>query len=145
MRSWISRPKAHFFDEIHDIFFIFPRIMGKHNEFGKLGEQKAVDFLISEGYKICYRNYRYLKAEVDVIAQKNKILAIVEVRSRSSEFHESIAETVGKKKIGLLTSAANHYVQDNDLDVEVRFDIITILKRGNNFLLEHLEDAYYHF
>lgn len=119
--------------------------MGVHNEFGKLGEQKAVDFLISKGYDIRYRNYRYLKAEVDVIAQKENSLAIVEVRSRSSEFHESIAETIGKKKIQLLISAADHYVIDNDLDVEVRFDIITILKKGNSFILEHFEDAFHHF
>jgi len=119
--------------------------MGSHNEFGQLGEQKAADFLVAEGYHIRYRNYRYLKAEVDIIAQKEDILAIVEVRSRSSEFHQSIAETLGKKKIWLLVSAAYHYVVDNDLDVEVRFDIITILKKGNRFILEHIPDAFHHF
>ncbi|NKI30860.1 YraN family protein [Croceivirga thetidis] len=119
--------------------------MGTHNEFGKLGEQKAVEFLISKGYRIRYTNYRYQKAEVDIIAQKKNILAIVEVRSRSSEFHENIAETVGRKKIGLLISAADQYVLENDLNVEVRFDIITILKKGNEFILEHLLDAFHHF
>jgi putative endonuclease len=119
--------------------------MGKHNEFGKLGEQKAADFLVKKGYEIKYKNYRYLKAEIDIIAQKGDILAIVEVKSRSSDFLSTIAETVNQKKIKLLVSAADYYVTDNDLDVEVRFDIITILKKGKQFNLEHLKNAFYHF
>lgn len=119
--------------------------MGKHNEFGKLGEQKAVDFLVKNGYEIKYRNYRYLKAEIDIIATKKTILAIVEVKSRNSEFLENIAETVNQKKIKLLVAAADHYVVENELDVDVRFDIITVLKKGKQFKLEHLEDAFYHF
>jgi len=119
--------------------------MGKHNEFGKEGEEIAVDYLIKKGYSIKYTNYRYLQAEVDVIAQKKDILAVVEVRSRSSDYIENIAETVTPKKIKLLVMAANHYVTDNDLDVEVRFDIITILKNKSRFELEHLEAAFYHF
>lgn len=119
--------------------------MGKHNEFGKEGEKVAVDFLLKNGYKIRYKNYRYLKAEIDIIAQKKDILAIVEVKSRSSEFIQPIAETVTNKKIKLLVMAANHYVNEMDIDVDVRFDIITILKQKNGFKIEHLEDAFYHF
>ena len=119
--------------------------MGKHNEFGKEGEQLAVDFLIKKGYSIRYKNYRYLKAEIDIIAQKGEVLVIVEVRSRSSDFIENIAETVNQKKINLLVMAADHYVVDNDLDVEVRFDIITILKNKSRFELEHIKSAFYHF
>jgi putative endonuclease len=119
--------------------------MGKHNEFGKEGEQIAVDFLIKKGYIIKYRNYRYLKAEIDIIARNEDILAIIEVRSRSSDFIENIAETITKKKIGLLVLGADHYVTEHDLDVEVRFDVITILKNKSVFEIEHLESAFYHF
>ena len=119
--------------------------MGKHNEFGKEGEQIAVDFLIKKGYTIKFRNYRYLKAEIDIIARKEDILAIIEVRSRSSDFIENIAETITKKKIGLLVLGADHYVIEHDLDVEVRFDVITILKNKRVFEIEHLESAFYHF
>ena len=119
--------------------------MGKHNEFGKEGEQTAVDFLIKKGYAIKYRNYRYLKSEIDIIAIKEDILAIIEVRSRSSDFIENIAETITKKKIGLLVLGADHYVTEHGLDVEVRFDVITILKNKSVFEIEHLESAFYHF
>lgn len=119
--------------------------MGKHNEFGKEGEQIAVDFLIKKGYKIKYRNYRYLKAEIDIIAQINNTLAIVEVRSRSSSFFENIAETITKKKISLLVLGADYYVTEQNLDVEVRFDVITILRNKKVLEIEHLESAFYHF
>jgi putative endonuclease len=119
--------------------------MGRHNEFGKEGEQTAVDYLIKKGYTIKYRNYRYLKTEIDIIAQKDDVLAIIEVRSRSTSFIENIAETITKKKISLLVLGADHYVMDNDLDVEVRFDVITILKNPKVLEIEHLENAFYHF
>lgn len=119
--------------------------MGKHNEFGRLGEQLATDFLKEKGYQIKSRNYRYLKAEIDIIAQTGNVLAIVEVKSRSSTELQEIAETVNQKKIQLLVAAADQYVVENNLDMEVRFDIVTILKRGEAFEMNHLEDAFYHF
>ncbi len=119
--------------------------MGAHNEFGKEGEELATAYLVGKGYLIMCRNYRYLKAEIDIIAQKGNTIAIIEVKSRSSTYFENIAETVSKKKISLLVTAADYYINTNKFDREVRFDIITILKKNNKFLLEHLEDAFYHF
>lgn len=119
--------------------------MGGHNEFGKKGEQLAADYLVNQGFTVLCRNYRYRKAEIDLIAQKGNILAIVEVKSRSSEYFENIIDTVTKKKIRLLISAADHFVIDNDLDVEVRFDILTILKVNGAFKIELVENAFYPF
>ncbi|WP_425235577.1 YraN family protein [Ulvibacterium sp.] len=119
--------------------------MGKHNEFGKEGEQMAVDFLMAKGYDIKYRNYRYLKSEIDIIAQKGNTLAIIEVRARSNDQIVPIAETITKKKIGLLVMGADYYVTEQGLDVEVRFDVVTILKNSRIFKIEHIKDAFYHF
>ncbi len=119
--------------------------MGKHNEFGKEGEAIATALLVKKGYHIRERNYRYLKAEIDIIAEKNGILAIVEVRARSTDRVISIAETITKKKIQLLVAAADHYVTEKSLAVEVRFDIIAILKNRYQFKVEHLESAFFHF
>ena len=124
---------------------IYRNFMGKHNEFGKEGEKLAVDFLLKKGYEIKYKNYRYLKAEIDIIAQKDDILAIVEVRARSNDQIIPIAETITPKKIKLLVMAADHYVTENELDLEVRFDVVTILKNKKLFKIEHLESAFYHF
>ena len=119
--------------------------MGKHNEFGKEGEKIAEDFLLKKGYQIRHKNYRYLKSEIDIIASKEDVLAIIEVRARSNDQIIAIADTITKKKIKLLVQGANHYVTDNELDVDVRFDVITILKNKSIFKIEHLESAFYHF
>lgn len=119
--------------------------MGTHNEFGKEGEELAAAYLVNKGYLIICRNYRYMKAEIDIIAQQGNTIAIIEVKSRSSAYFENIAETVSKKKIALLVCAADYFINTKKLDKEVRFDIITILKENNKFLIEHFEDAFYHF
>lgn len=119
--------------------------MAQHNDLGKQGEQLAIEFLQKNGYSILEQNYRYRKAEVDIIAQKKDELIAIEVKTRSTNYFGDPHEFVNKKKIQLVTEAIDHYIQQKDLDVEVRFDIISILKSGNNFKIEHIEDAFYGF
>ena len=119
--------------------------MAQHNELGKKGEQLAVDFLLKNGYEIIERNYRFDKAEVDVIAQQNDTLAIVEVKTRSTVDFGNPQDFVKPKQIQRLVKAVDEYVNTNNLDVEVRFDIIAIVKENNGFNVEHLENAFYHF
>jgi putative endonuclease len=119
--------------------------MAKHNELGKEGEKIAVDFLIKDGYKILETNYRYLKAEVDVIAQKGDVLAVVEVKTRSTAYFGDPQDFITPKKIKLLLSAIDYYVVQRDLDVEVRFDIIAIIHQKKETKIEHLKDAFLHF
>lgn len=119
--------------------------MAEHNELGKLGEELAVDFLIDKGYEILETNWVFQKAEVDIIAQNGNILAVVEVKTRSSIDFGSPQDFVKPKKIKLLVKAVNEYVIVNDLDVEVRFDIIAIHAKGKQFEIEHLEEAFYYF
>jgi putative endonuclease len=119
--------------------------MAEHNELGRRGEQIAVDFLIEKGFEILETNWMFQKAEVDIIAQKDNILAVVEVKTRSSIDFGSPQDFVKPKKIKLLVKAINEYVIANDLDVEVRFDIMAIHAKGKNFEIEHLEEAFYYF
>ena len=119
--------------------------MAQHNELGKKGEQLAVNFLIENNYNIVERNYRFEKAEVDIIAQKENILAIVEVKTRSSIDFGNPQDFVKPKQIKNLVKAVDEYVTANDLDVEVRFDIIAIVKEKGTFKIEHLENAFYYF
>jgi len=119
--------------------------MAEHNELGKLGEELAVDFLLKKGYKIRAKNWRYLKAEVDIIAQKENTIIAVEVKTRSTDYFGDPQDFITKKKIKLLVMAMNEYVVSRDLDVEVRFDIIAILRNQKGTKIEHLEDAFLHF
>lgn len=119
--------------------------MAKHNELGEKGEQLAVDFLLKKGYNIIERNYRFQKAEVDIIAEIKDTLAIVEVKTRSSINFGNPQDFLKPKQIQRIVKAVDEYITTNGLDVEVRFDIIAIVKAGNSFKIEHLEDAFYHF
>lgn len=119
--------------------------MAQHNELGKKGEQLAIDYLLEQGYHILEKNYRYLKAEVDIIAQKSNTLAVIEVKTRSTSYFGSPEEFVNPKKIKLLLSAIDYYVVEKDLDVEVRFDIISIIHQNNKASIEHLKDAFLYF
>ncbi len=119
--------------------------MAKHNELGKKGEQLAVDFLLKKDYDIVERNYRFEKAEVDIIAQKGDVLAIIEVKTRSTTDFGDPQDFVKPKQIKNLVKAVDEYVSVNDLDVEVRFDIIAIVKEKEGYNIEHLENAFYHF
>ena len=119
--------------------------MAEHNELGKKGELLAINFLVKNGYRILDKNWRYQKAEIDIIAQKKETLAVIEVKTRSSIDFGNPQDFVNPKKIKLLVSAIDEYIISKDLDVNVRFDIIAIVREGNNFTIEHLEDAFYHF
>ena len=107
--------------------------MATHNELGNQGEQLAVEFLQKNNYQILERNWRFKKAEVDIIAIKNEILAVIEVKTRSSNYFGNPQDFVNQKKIQLLVEAINEYVISKEIDVEVRFDIIAILKNKNDF------------
>ena len=119
--------------------------MAQHNQLGKKGEQLAVDFLLKKGYTIVARNYRFDKAEVDIIAKKGDTLAIIEVKTRSTSDFGNPQDFVKPKQIQRLVKAVDEYVTVNELDVEVRFDIIAIVKEKQGFSIEHLENAFYHF
>lgn len=119
--------------------------MAIHNDLGNKGEQLAVNFLIKKGYTILETNYRFLKAEVDIIAIKSNTLAVVEVKTRTTAFFGNPQDFVNLKKIKLLIAATDHYVVEKDLDLEVRFDIIAIIHQNKTTTIDHLKDAFLHF
>lgn len=118
--------------------------MATHNETGTKGEKLAQEFLITGGYTILETNYRFKKAEIDIIALKNKTLAIVEVKTRTSTHFGAPESFVNNKKIKLIVEATNAYVESKNLDYEVRFDIISIVM-GQSNEINHIENAYYFF
>ena len=119
--------------------------MAGHNDLGKLGEELAADHLRKHGYIILKTNYVFQKAEIDIIAQKENVLAIVEVKTRTGSDFGLPQEFVKPKKIQLLVKAVNEYIIENDIDADARFDIISICKEGKSFEIDHIEDAFYHF
>jgi len=119
--------------------------MAQHNELGEIGEQLAIDYLIRQGYTILERNWRFQKAEIDIIAQKDKIVASIEVKTRSNNEFGNPQNFVTQKKIKLLVMAMNQYVIQKNIHLEVRFDIIAITKNNRGFDILHLDNAFLHF
>lgn len=117
--------------------------MADHNDFGKKAEDLAVEFLLKNGYKILVRNFRFQKAEIDIIAEKDNLIIITEVKARSTDVFMLPQEAVTKSKIKLIVSAANHYMEEFNKNQEVRFDIISVLPDEKGKLnIEHIPDAF---
>lgn len=119
--------------------------MATHNELGKAGENLAVDFLLRKGYEIVARNFVFQKAEVDIIARKDNILAIIEVKTRSTPDFGNPQEFVKARQIHRLIKAVDHFVTDHNMDVEVRFDILAIIKNKAGIKIDHIQDAFLAF
>ena len=109
---------------------------------GNEGEDLAVNYLTNNGYKIRATNWYYKHKEIDIVAEKDEILSIVEVKARSSEFCEAPGELVPRKKQRFLIEAAEAYIQKHDVDQDVQFDLITICFKNGKTNLQHTTEAF---
>lgn len=119
--------------------------MAQHNDLGKLGEKEAVKYLQTLGYEILDVNWTFDKAEIDIVAQIDSTLAIIEVKTRTSVDFGNPEDFVNPKKIKLLVKAVNEYVNVKNLDLNIRFDIISVLIQNNEIKIDFLTDAFYIF
>lgn len=117
--------------------------MADHNDLGKEAENLAAEYLLKNEYKILMRNFRFKKNEVDIIAEKDNLIIIVEVKARSTDFFILPQEAVTKGKIKSIVLAANHFMEEFNKNQEVRFDIISVLPDKTGKLeIEHIKDAF---
>jgi len=116
--------------------------MALHNEFGHNAESLAAQFLSDRGYEIVEKNWRVSRLEADIIAVKDEFLIIVEVKARNF-MYVSFEEIVSLKKQKNLIDLAEKYLEKNDLDYEVRFDVILVDKKNERTEIKHIENAFY--
>ncbi len=116
--------------------------MANHNDLGNVGEDEAVAYLIKKGYKIIHRNYRFAKAEIDIIAETENWLVMVEVKARTNDSYGRPEEFVSRGKQKHLIRAANQFIEDYPTEKEIRFDVISILLEPT-FQLTHIPEAFY--
>ena len=114
-----------------------------HIELGIAGEDLAVNHLSAEGYEIVDRNYKWKHSEIDIVCRKDDKLVVVEVKTRNSNGLGKPYQSVTLAKQRQVIKVANHYVQDKEVDEEVRFDIVSIILNRNRVELEHIENAFY--
>ncbi|CAD7805911.1 hypothetical protein CHRY9390_01436 [Chryseobacterium aquaeductus] len=117
--------------------------MADHNDLGRKAEDLAAEYLIKNGHRILMRNFRYQKAEIDIISEKDNLIVVTEVKARSTDFFILPQEAVTKGKIKSIVTAANHFMEEFNKNQEVRFDIISVLPDKNkNLTIEHIPDAF---
>ena len=117
--------------------------MSDSQNLGQKGEDKAIELLESKGFKILGRNWKWGKNEIDIIAENKDFIIFAEVKTRTEDFLMAPATAITREKQRAIIRAADGYVRINRIDKESRFDVITIVKKNNDFVSDHIENAFY--
>lgn len=112
-------------------------------ELGKWGENRACTELINKGHTIITRNYKGRFGEVDIISRKDDFIVITEVKTRASRYLSAPGNTISHKKQRTIIKVADQFIKESDLDQEVRFDVVTIIKNSVMCSVDHIEGAFY--
>ncbi|CAI8284576.1 MAG: Uncharacterised protein [Bacteroidetes bacterium MED-G17] len=110
---------------------------------GASGEKIALSYLEKQGYIITHCNWRSKHLEVDIIAKQNETLIFVEVKTRTTGLFGPPENSVNFKKEEKLKEAAKSYIEQNNYQVEIRFDIVSIIKNQSQQKIEHIKDAFW--
>ena len=116
--------------------------MAKHNKLGKDGELVAFMILQRDGFSVLETNWRFQKAEIDVIAKKDGFLIFIEVKTRSSKKFGRPEDAIDKKKIALYKDAAEGYLEQYPTEAEIRFDVLSIIIGKDETQIEHIPNAF---
>ncbi len=111
---------------------------------GRRGEDLAVEYLVSSGFRILARNVHLRYAELDVVALEKGALVFVEVRMRRGSGFGTAAESVDPRKQRRIASAALELVARGGLPraARIRFDVIAIDASREPPELQHFRDAF---
>lgn len=119
--------------------------MSVHQQLGNRGESIACTHLLKNGYQILEQNWRYDRAEIDIIAELPDFLVVIEVKTRTTDFFGLPSSFVSERQQDLLIKAAEAYIIEKDIDKEVRFDIIGIVldpALPHQTRIQHIADAF---
>lgn len=113
---------------------------------GAFGEDTAERYLRRHGYKIIGRNFSCRFGEIDIIAQKGKYLAFVEVKMRKNADFGAAMEFVTPAKQRRVIAAAEFWLLSNRIQKQPRFDVIEVYAPEGLMTkkpeIHHIEDAY---
>lgn len=113
-------------------------------ERGKTGERLSARYLRDNGYDIIGANYHSRFGEIDIIAQNNKYIAFVEVKSRGEKSIATPREAVDFSKQGKIKKTALIYLSKNKTELQPRFDVIEVIFNDNEkpLSINHIENAF---
>ncbi len=113
----------------------------KNKETGNEGEAIAEKFLQNLGFKTLQKNYRFRRNEIDLIVTNGKLMIFVEVKTRQNNHYGEPEDFVSKSQIARIQQAAEQYMEDENWNGPIRFDILSVLKKPSLDIL-HFEDAF---
>ena len=116
--------------------------MAKHNKLAKEGELIAFMILQRDGFTILETNWRFQKAEIDIIARKDGLLIFTEVKTRGSKKFEKPSDAINKNKIALYKDAVVGYLEQYPSEDEIRFDLVNIIIGKDETQIEHIPNAF---
>jgi putative endonuclease len=114
-----------------------------HFKLGKEGEAFAIDFVKGLGYKVLHTNWRFGNKEIDIVAKSDSMLVVFEVKTRHTNYWEEPKEAVKLRKQKNIIMATDAYINQYDINLDVQFDVISLIYNGKGFEIEHIPDAFY--
>jgi putative endonuclease len=117
--------------------------MAESHNLGKIGEELALKHLNETGFKIIAKNWTWGRHEIDIIAENEDVLVFAEVKTRTNDFLMHPVTAVNREKQKSMINAADGYIRRYNIDKECRFDVITVIKKGSDFVIDHIEDSFY--
>lgn len=118
-------------------------LMAKKPSLGKIGEDLATQFLEDKGYQILERNWRAYRKEIDIIAIDGKDIVFVEVKTRQDDDYGAPEMAVNRQKRAHIYAVATSYYYEHKIDLDVRFDVISILYHHGKPEINHIVDAFH--
>ena len=115
--------------------------MATHNETGKKAEELSREFLVNKGYKILETNWRFYQKEIDIIAEYNNQLVVVEVKSAMERYYNNASDLLSHRKMHHIVDAAEAYIIRKNIGMEVRFDLVVVIFSREGTKIEHIEGA----
>jgi len=111
---------------------------------GRRFEALAEALLKKRGWRILDRNVRFLRKEIDLVVEKDGLVAFVEVKGRSGPAFGHPLEAITWRKRRAISVAATAWIAGSSFNARsYRFDAVSVrIMPGGAVELEHVEGAW---
>ena len=118
--------------------------MSDSSKLGKLGEDLATQYLMSNNYRILHRNWGLHRGyEIDIIATNSVEIIFIEVKTRRNDVFQKPEDAVNESKIKHICMAAHGYIRKYNINMPYRFDIISIIyPNTDSYTIKHIKNAF---
>ncbi|HYF96789.1 MAG TPA: YraN family protein [Patescibacteria group bacterium] len=112
--------------------------MAQHNIDGNEAENRVIEFLKNEGFKVLDHNWKTRWCEIDIVAQEDNCIYFVEVKYRSTDSQGSGFDYITPKKLHQMELAARSWVEINRWSGEYTLSAAEV--SGQDFEIEFIEE-----